>query len=94
MRNYQKYSKPNNQHRNPKHLGPTKTPLTLEMLESRINPTDVISSSLLFRGDLIADGGLWKGTRTPIEVGFNPTGTEAFEDGFEAGLLHSPEFRG
>jgi hypothetical protein len=50
----------------------------IEILEARVNPTDVISSSLLFRGDLIADGNLWKSTGSPIEIGFNPTQGEAF----------------
>ncbi len=52
--------------------------LVLENLESRINPADLVVSSLLFRGDLIADGNLWKATGSPVEIGFNPTQGEAF----------------
>jgi hypothetical protein len=52
--------------------------LHIEQLEARINPTDVVVSSLLFRGDLVADGALWKATGKPVEVGFNPTSTEGF----------------
>ena len=61
------------------HKFPIARRLTIEQLEARINPTDVVVSSLLFRGDLVADGALWKATGKPIEVGFNPTGTEAFK---------------
>ncbi|MFM8932982.1 MAG: hypothetical protein ACKOS8_14035 [Gemmataceae bacterium] len=59
--------KPRNTHR-----------LNIEQMEARITPADVTVASLLFRGDLVADGALWKATGKPIEVGFNPTGTEAF----------------
>ncbi|MFM8932407.1 MAG: hypothetical protein ACKOS8_11085, partial [Gemmataceae bacterium] len=53
--------------------------LRIEQLEARITPADVTVASLLFRGDLVADGTLWRATGKPIEVGFNPAGTEAFK---------------
>ena len=53
--------------------------LHIEELEARITPADVTVASLLFRGDLVADGALWRATGKPIEVGFKPTGGEAFK---------------
>ena len=53
--------------------------LHIEQLEARITPADVTVASLLFRGDLVTDGTLWRAAGKPIEVGFNPTEGEAFK---------------
>ena len=52
--------------------------LAIEQLEARITPADVVVSSLLFRGDLIADGASFRAINKQIQIGFNPTEGEEF----------------
>ena len=75
--------------------------LGVEALETRINPTDLVISPLLFRGDLVADGDFWKAIGKPVDVGFQPTQGEAFRklvrldgDSIINSLNGSLQFRG
>jgi len=52
--------------------------LAIEQLEARITPADVVVSSLLFRGDLIADGASFTAINKQIQIGFNPVQGEEF----------------
>jgi hypothetical protein len=53
--------------------------LKLESLEARqLLAADVDVAGLLFRGDLVQDGERWVAASGSVDVGFKPTGSEAF----------------
>jgi len=53
--------------------------LRLESLEARqLLAADIDVAGLLFRGDLVRDGERWVATSGAVDVGFKPTGAEAF----------------
>lgn len=52
--------------------------LGLELLETRLNPSEVLVNSLLFRGNLIENNGIFSTPNSVVQVGFNPTLGEAF----------------
>ena len=52
--------------------------LGIELLEARITPADVLVSSLLFRGNLIGNSGVYIAENASVEVGYNPTVGESF----------------
>lgn len=66
----QNKKKPHKQHK--------PTSLGIELLEARITPADVLAGSLLFRGNLLENNGIFTVSNSAVEVGYNPTVGENF----------------
>lgn len=76
--NYFSFKKSNSFHKNKRKNLNLLARFELESLESRVTPAEVLVNSLLFRGNLVENNGIFSTPNSAIEVGYNPTLGESF----------------
>ena len=76
--NYFSLKKSNSFHKNKRKNLNLLARFELESLESRVTPAELLVNSLLFRGNLVENNGIFSTPNSAIEVGYNPTLGESF----------------
>ena len=70
--NYFSLKKSNSFHKNKRKNLNLLARFELESLESRVTPAELLVNSLLFRGNLVENNGIFSTPNSAIEVGYNP----------------------